>query len=86
MHLDVPRLIYCLPSLFFFCIISLVLALRNYIQINTPLCSHLFVTCRLLLAHLSTGALILRRVEGPIESSPQHLSTYLLSHSVSLNL
>jgi hypothetical protein len=34
MHLSVPWLMYHLDSLFFFCIISLMLALRNYILIQ----------------------------------------------------
>ena len=76
MHLDVPWLMYQVAFLFFFCIISLMLVLRNYIKINTPLCLRLFVIffCQLL-AHLHTGTLILLQVDRPTEFSSQQSPT-----------
>ena len=68
MHL--PWLIYSLAFLFFFCIISLELASRNYIQFNTPLCSHLSLFADSL--PTCTRTLILLWVDGLTEASTQH--------------
>jgi hypothetical protein len=68
MHLEVSWLMYHLTSLFFFCIICLMLSLRNYTQIQHSGVLVCLSPCQLL-APLSTRTLILLQVERPTESS-----------------